>query len=468
MPARGREVSSMGGRSISTDIVIIGSGPGGAAVARDAARAGRSVLLLERGRDWRGSRLYGTYPGALLYADRNALLFTKQGLNIIRPLMLGGATSMYCGCAAPPPRWLRGRYGVDVEAEAAGIRDELGIAPLPDALRGEVSTRVADAGRTLGMDWQPQAKFMFPARAELDCGARCMLGCRCGAKWSAAEWVDDAIAAGALVRTRTRARRIRVEDGRAIGVIATGPDGEISVRAEAVVVAAGGIGSVELLREAGIDGAGRGIAMDTTAMVYGLTPAGGMGADPPMTWSCEDESLDVLYSTLIDPWLMYPIIMMRKAPRWALTWPRWGRTAGVMIKLRDQISGGIDAAGRIDKGLTTADRERLSAAEAVARDILIEAGCRRDSIFTTPLRGTHPSATARIGDVVDGDLRTTIENLYVCDASVFPEALGRPTVLTILALGRRLARRLGPVSARGTSRPAGEVPESAPPSIGTT
>src|SRR5690606_26477057 len=67
------------------DVLIIGSGPGGASVARDLARAGRQVLVLERNRDWRAHRLYGTYPGALLYADRNALLFTKQGLNVIRP-----------------------------------------------------------------------------------------------------------------------------------------------------------------------------------------------------------------------------------------------------------------------------------------------------------------------------------------------------------------------------------------------
>ena len=35
-----------------------------------------------------------------------------------------------------------------------------------------------------------------------------------------------------------------------------------------------------------------------------------------------------------------------------------------------------------------------------------------------------------------------IENLYVCDASAFPEALDRPTVLTIIGLGKRLVRHL--------------------------
>ena len=37
------------------------------------------------------------------------------------------------------------------------------------------------------------------------------------------------------------------------------------------------------------------------------------------------------------------------------------------------------------------------------------------------------------------DLQTEIPGLYVCDASVFPEALDRPTVLTIVGLGKRLA-----------------------------
>jgi choline dehydrogenase-like flavoprotein len=50
--------------------------------------------------------------------------------------------------------------------------------------------------------------------------------------------------------------------------------------------------------------------------------------------------------------------------------------------------------------------------------------------------------TARIGDLVDTDLKTEVEGLYVCDASVFPAALDRPTVLTIIGLAKRLAKHL--------------------------
>jgi choline dehydrogenase-like flavoprotein len=427
---------------VDYDVIVVGSGPGGAGVARDLSRAGRRVLILERGRDWRAHPLYGTYAGALLYADRRALLFTVEGVQIVRPLMVGGATSMYAGCSAPPPPWLHERYGVDVRSDAAALHNELQVAPLAPEQRGAGSTRIAEAAIGLGMDWRPQDKFVRPARAQpFDCGARCLLGCRCGAKWTAAEFIDDAVAAGAVLRARTHVKRIIVENGAAVGVAGHGPGGAFEARAEHIIIAAGGLGSPMLLRTAGID-AGRGVAMDTTVMIYGTGDGPGMGTDPPMTWSCVDPALDVMYATLLDPWLMYPIIMAVKGPTWVLTWPRWRRTLGVMIKVRDEVSGAIDARGRVSKGVTAADAGRLDGAEQVARRILVAAGCREDSIIRTPLRGTHPSATARIGDVVDTELATTVRGLYVCDASVFPEALGRPTVLTILALARRLARRL--------------------------
>ena len=424
------------------DAIVVGSGPGGAAVARDLARGGKRVLVLERGRDWRGHPIYGTYLGALTYAERRALLFTKEGLQIVRPLMVGGATGMYAACAAPPPAWLREKYGVDVEANAAALAREIGVAPLDPALRGAGSTRIAEAGQSLGMQWHAQDKFMLPARAqEFACGAHCMLGCRCGAKWTAAEFVDDAVRAGAQLRTRARVLRVLTADGVARGVRARFDGRTHDVQADTVILAAGGLGSPMLLRTAGID-AGHGIAMDTTIMVYGSGAGVGMGNDPPMTWSAEDAELDVMYSTLLDPWLMYPIIMLVKGVTWPLTWGRWGTTLGVMIKLRDNVSGELDARGRVSKGLAGNDAARLDAAEATARRILLAARCTPESIIRTPMRGTHPSATARIGDVVDTDLETSITNLYVCDASVFPEALGRPTVLTIMALARRLAASL--------------------------
>lgn len=428
-----------------TDVVIVGSGPGGATLARALAqsRAGLGVTLLERGRDWRQHPLYGTYPGAMLYTDQASLLFTSEGLNIIRPLMLGGATSMYCGCAARPLPWWRERYGIDLDGYAAAAAEELCVAPLPPQLRGMASTRIAEAGGELGMAWHPQDKFMQPERgSDFDCGAHCMLGCRCGAKWSAAEFVDQAVAEGCDLWTNAQVERVLVEDGVATGVVGRVGRRPFTIHANTVVLAAGGIGTPRILQQTGLRGAGQGMVMDTTMMVYGHAPFKGNGQEPPMTWSYADDELGVLYSTLIDPWLLYPLIMATKGPAYPLTWHRWGHTLGVMIKLKDEISGGVGRDDRIHKGVTAADRQRFNQAEAVAGAILRRAGCDPETIFTTPLRGTHPSGTVRIGEMLSTDLETEIPNLYVCDASVFPEALARPTVLTIIALACRLAEHL--------------------------
>jgi choline dehydrogenase-like flavoprotein len=429
------------------EVVVVGSGPGGATVARQLARGGRRVVLLERGQDHRGRFYFGTYLGALLYTDRASLLFTREGLNIIRPLMMGGATSMYCGSAAKPPAWLKSDYGIDLDSYADETIDEIGIAPLPEALRGEGSTRIAEAAAALGQDWQPQPKFMRPYRApEFDCGAHCMLGCRCSAKWSANEYVDQAVAAGCWLVTGARVEAVMVEGGAAAGVRGTRGGEPFALQADTVVLAAGGIGSPLILQDSGQKGmfgeAGQGMALDSTLMVYGASNYDGIGHDPPMTYGYEDEANGYLLSTLIDPWLLYPLITALKDLRLPLTWPRWNRTLGVMIKVTDEVAGEIHAEHDISKPVTARDQKRFDHAIEVSRRILVRAGCAPETVFATPIRGTHPSATVRIGEMLDTNLQTEVDNLYVCDASTFPRALGQPTVLTIISLAKRLSEHL--------------------------
>ena len=55
----------------------------------------------------------------------------------------------------------------------------------------------------------------------------------------------------------------------------------------------------------------------------------------------------------------------------------------------------------------------------------------------------------KVGDLLDSDLKTEYNNLYVCDCSVIPEAWGLPPTLTIIGLGKRLAKHLtGEASAK--------------------
>jgi len=430
--------------SRQADVAVVGSGPGGATVARQLSKAGKRVVLLERGHDHRGRFYYGSHMGALLYADKNSLYFTDEGLNIVRPIMTGGATNMFCGAAARPPDWFKGKYGVDIARYVEETIDELRIGPLPRELRGEASQRVMETAVDLGYDWQPLMKFMNPARAaRFDCGAKCMLGCRCGAKWTANEYVDDAVGAGCELITGARVDRLIIEDGRVLGVVGKlGRKQPFEVRAEVVVLAAGGIGTPLIMQNSGFFDAGNGMAMDVTVMVYGVSKERGNAFEPPMTVAYFDDANGYVLSTLIDPWFLYPVITALKGPRYPLTMRNYRNTLGLMIKIKDDLSGTISMEGRISKPMTPRDQYRLNHAAIVCRKILVKAGCDPDSIFVSPQRGTHPSCTVRIGEMVDTNLQTEVKNLYVCDASTFPEALDRPTVLTIIGLGKRLSDHL--------------------------
>jgi len=78
-------------------------------------------------------------------------------------------------------------------------------------------------------------------------------------------------------------------------------------------------------------------------------------------------------------------------------------------------------------------------------------------VFSTWRVASHPGGSAKIGDVVDSNLATEIDGLFVCDCSVMPEAWGLPPTLTILALARRLARQLsdGRIAGAQAARGAG-------------
>lgn len=433
----------MNDTALSADYIVVGSGPGGAALSRELARAGKQVILFERGIDHRGKFYYGTYLGPLIYCDRASLLFTRERLNIVSPLMVGGATSMYCGCAAYPPDWIRDKYNIDLSAEVDETVSELNIAPLPEALRGQASTHIAGAAGRLGYEWQPVLKFMNPGRAaKFKCGANCMLGCRCGAKWNAAEYVDDAVSHGAVLRTKALVEQVLFEGNRCVGVVGTLGGQPFRARAKAVILSAGGIGTPRILQKSGFPDAGIGMTMDTTIMVYGFRNQPGIGKEPPMTWYWEDFDDGYMLSTLMDPWLMFPLIMTLKGLRYPLLWPKWGNMLGIMIKLKDEVSGGVFANGTISKPSSEKEMRRTAKAVDLCTKILIAAGANPENIVTTPQRGTHPSGTVRIGTMLDENLRTTKEGLYVCDASVFPEALCRPTVLTIIGFAKRLAKHL--------------------------
>ena len=90
--------------------------------------------------------------------------------------------------------------------------------------------------------------------------------------------------------------------------------------------------------------------------------------------------------------------------------------------------------------MTENDKVKIYKGYAQAREILAHAGARH--IHRSWYLAAHPGGTIKINDLVDTDLKTAIDNLYVCDCSVMPDAWGLPPTFTLVALGKRLARHL--------------------------
>jgi choline dehydrogenase-like flavoprotein len=115
---------------------------------------------------------------------------------------------------------------------------------------------------------------------------------------------------------------------------------------------------------------------------------------------------------------------------------------GFMIKIADESSGRVFPDGTISKPVTEKDWGRLQEGSSMAREIMIKAGADKKSIVDSKVQGAHPGGTAAIGRIVDEELQTEVDNLFVCDASVLPVAPGSPPILTIVALAKRLAKTL--------------------------
>ena len=114
--------------------VVVGSGPGGATVARGLAQAGHEVLVLERGGYHKPLTRWRTMVRML---DHMGMLASVEGTFMVRLLTVGGSSIAFCGIALEPPEWLKDRHGIDLAPYVEEVKSELGVAQLPDRLVGE-------------------------------------------------------------------------------------------------------------------------------------------------------------------------------------------------------------------------------------------------------------------------------------------------------------------------------------------
>ncbi len=279
------------------DVVVIGSGAGGAVAAARLAEAGRDVILLERGRrvDSADFSEREAEIGADLYADRGLRTTDDQAVTLLQGGALGGGTTVNWMLMLRTPdhvleEWARhhgteGMTAADMRSVFDRIEKETHATVVPDDAHNPPNRMLIDGARALG--WHVEA-----ARVNArDCvrAGTCSLGCRYGAKQSALQvYLPRAIDAGARVIADAPVQRVVVtaRDG-GVGrppqkrVYATlrspdgTPAGELLIDAPCVILAAGAVDTPLILERSGLGGGavGRFLRLHPTTAVFARLPS---------------------------------------------------------------------------------------------------------------------------------------------------------------------------------------------------
>jgi choline dehydrogenase-like flavoprotein len=419
----------------SHDAIVIGTGPGGASVARELARRGAKVLLLEQGS---AAPVEGTLAqmAAMAAVPGKGAFFHRDASLLVRGITAGGSSTLNFATAAEPPAALFAALGIDLAAAVRELRAELPLAPLPDKLIGPMAMRMMEAARAMSLDWRKLDKMIRPQSCRTGCW-RCVYGCPFGAKWTARVFVDDACADGAQLVDRAKVTRIIVKDDRAAGVEVQ-VDGKVqTLTAPVVVLSAGGIGSPRILHRSGLGPRSSPFFSDPVVAVMGSVDDIDGGAEVPMAAGVSLHHEGIALADLTLPKPMYQAFAAQVGRIDRLFAHR--RTLSLMVKIRDETGGGIGPRW-VDKTLQDSDRARFRHGVEIARGILAKAGARH--IFKSWHFAAHPGGAVPIGELVDSNLQHATPGLYVCDASVLPGPWGLPPTLTLLALGKRLGAHL--------------------------
>jgi choline dehydrogenase-like flavoprotein len=255
----------------SADVVIVGSGAGGAVAARVLTEAGLDVVIIEEGPSVPTSELRGdVYTGMRrVWRDMGAQVAEGRSyIPLLQGVCVGGSTAINSAIIHRLPEkildvWHREHGAEDVLRRAYLERawdrldEELSVGTIPDPVLGENSRLLVAGARALGI----RANVIRRSVSGCEGSARCLQGCPTNRKQGMnVSYVPRAIAKGARLYATCRAERVTARHGRATGVVGSfmdpltgepGPPIEVHAR-QAVVVAASAIQTPLLLARSGV------------------------------------------------------------------------------------------------------------------------------------------------------------------------------------------------------------------------
>lgn len=421
--------------------IVVGTGAGGATAARELTLKGFEVVILEAGKQFKpfSRRLSWAAPlrrlGLLGGAKTITRLFPhmqvtrSEDLFLVRGVTTGGSTVLSCGNIVRAERGLK-EIGIDLAREFEELEELINVKPFPRERWRPVTEVMYKAAEQLGLNPNSTPKAVEAYRC-ISCGL-CELGCINRARWDSHVFLNEAIAGGAVLKTSSPVQEVILENGKVKGVIVGSGSQSKIFKCEIVVLAAGGIGTAQILKRSGLP-ARDNLWVDIVLTLGGIFKGARQLQEPPMVWYTQHEDfilspyIDILSHWFHKPWRNVPI----------------EDRVGIMVKLADMEEGAVYADGKVHKSITPRDRSLLREAVSHTKQVMELAGVSGPYIKGL-YNGGHLGGTVPLKREDASSMKPSWlpEGLWVADLSLVPRSQGLPTILLTAAMALRVARKI--------------------------
>lgn len=346
-------------------------------------------------------------------ASKNFIMVYGRGL--------GGTTTLATGNAVRADEGLK-KIGVNLDDEFEELFQELPITTDHQSRWSTITKQTFQVMQDMGLDPQPMPKLLRTKECRM-CG-HCSIGCPTRAKWDTRELLE-----GLQVQTGCKVVKIDVDGDKATRVHVRKGLQQFTMEADYIIVAAGGYGTPDILRNSGID-------CQPTLFVDPV-----LCVAAPMEGAHQEHQLLMPFVSrreryIISPYMDWLSFFFNK--QW---YKPMSGIASLMIKLADTEQGDVHG-GHMLKTLTEADHQYLKRGVDDCREILLRMGAKEEDIFLGTLNAGHPGGMLPLTAAEAETLHSPLlpDNVYVADATILPQALGLPPMLTIMALAKRIAK----------------------------
>ncbi len=472
-------------QTIKTQVCIIGSGAGGAIVARQLAEQGVDVVVLEEGGYFHVDDFKKTPLEVVRKVYRSAGMYATIGWpTIIVPTgrAVGGTTVINSGTCFRLPeslceRWrnefgLRALHYKDLLPYFEEIEKNLRVAPVAKGLQGNHSNLIDKGLAALGYKGRPLVRNA----PGCDGSGHCCFGCPIDAKQSLhLSYIPQALAAGATIYTGCRAERIVSLGSHGVLVQAK----RLSVQADTVVLAGGTLNTPQMIQRnkllPGNRHVGRHISLHPAANVKALfeEKVEAWKGVPQGYWIDCMKDRGVTFEGAFTPPGFGSLTSGLERTAHHHLMENYDRMAAFGFMLTDHSGGSLfSLPGNESLFLYSIKRNELPRyQEAIAFlvDVYAAAGAKQiypglrslpevtpeeggEAVRALKLKRTdlelsafHPLGSCRMGtdesnSVVDSYGRMhRYSNVYIADGSLFPSSLGVNPQVTIMAFAYRVA-----------------------------